>query len=397
MTAISTGWHDGSWTGWPNDLHAGGAVALRSARLAVIVGIPAVVLAALFWAWAGAGSSPAPYSPTSTAPDGAGALAEVLGRLGEHFEPPGTFPSPGRGVAVVLDDQLTPASRRQLLAWVRHGGVLVVADPSSPLEQASLAQGGPNQFLSVTTPLAPACSAPWVRGVSEVSTAGVALLQAPPGSEACFSAASACFALEVRMGHGAVVSLASATPWSNSELGSYGNARLAADLLAPVPGGDIAWETRPWVLGGSQSISSLIPAPADALMIALVVAAVATCIWRGRRLGRPVPEEPLVPVPGSELVLATGRLLASAHQPAAVAARLRSENTALLARALGLGPHSAPATVARVAAQRTGLAEPELLVALDGPLPGTDAELVQLTWLLQEARRRAAGVATTRT
>jgi hypothetical protein len=122
-----------------------------------------------------------------------------------------------------------------------------------------------------------------------------------------------------------------------------------------------------------------------------VVAAAAACVWKGRRLGRPVSEEPLVPVPGSELVLATGRLLAGAHQPAEVAAGLRAENAALLAKALGLGQNWAPATVARVAAERTALAEPDLAAALDGPLPGTDAELAQMTWLLQEARRRAAG------
>jgi hypothetical protein len=369
---------------------------VKRGRLAALMAAPVLVLAVLFWAWAGSAGSSLPYAPTSTAPNGAAALAEVLSRLGEHFEPQGTFPAPDRGVVVVLYDQLTPASRHQLLAWVRRGGVLVVADPSSPLKQVTLAQGGPNQPFSVTQPLSPECSAPWARGVSEVGTAGVPLLQAPPGTEGCLCAGNACFAVEVAVGHGAVVSLASAAPWSNSQLGSYDNARLAADLLAPVPGGDIAWVTQPWVFGGDRSIASLIPAQADALMAALAVAALAACIWKGRRLGGPVAEEPLVPVPGSELVLATGRLLAGAHQPAQVATVLRAENAALLAASLGVVGDGAAATLARVAAQRTGLAEHELLAALDGPLPGTDAELAQQTWLLQEARRRVSCVANLR-
>jgi hypothetical protein len=345
-----------------------------------------VIVAGALWSLTVAGSSGTPYAPSSTAPGGAKALALLLGQLGDEETFSGPLPAPGRTVALLLYDQLDDASRAQVTGWVRRGGTLVVADPTSPLEGASVAYGAPDQVEEADPSLAPGCQAPWVGGVAQVAPEGDPVLEVPSGAYGCFTQAGGAFAVATSVGRGVVVSLGGADMWSNAGLADEDNALLAADLLAPGRGYHVLWLTTPWVAGGNQDLWGLVPGRVKVFMAALAVAVLAACLWQGRRLGRPVPEDPLVPIPGSELVLATGRLLARNRRCDEVAALMRADLTARLRARFGQADGAEAATLASVVAAHSGLARDEVAAALTGPPPRDEQELMTVARSLQRIR-----------
>jgi hypothetical protein len=363
------------------------------------MGLLVVLAIGAFWLLVGSPKpAPAPYSPSSTAPNGGRALALLLTQLGDDVNTSGLLPAPGKGVALVLYDQLDNATRADVTSWVDRGGTLVVADPASPLEGTVEAQGLPDSALTADGPLAPSCVAPWVRDVSEVDPEGDALLEVPSGAHSCFPAlghGDDAFAVARDQGAGVVVALGGADLWSNRYLADTGNALLAADLLAPGKGYTVGWLLTPRVGSGNQTIWSLVPSRVKALLAALAVAVLAVCLWRARRLGRPVLEVPLVPLPGSELVVATGRLLEKNGRFEESAALVRAEVCGQLGSRLGQAPGTPPATVAQVAAHFGGLPVDEVVAALCGPPPRNEAELLELARSLQLIREEVLSGAVT--
>jgi len=353
------------------------------------------VVAGALWSLTAAGSSSTPYAPSSTAVGGAKALALLLAQLGDREAFSGPLPAPGRTVALLLYDQLDDASRARVTSWVRRGGALVVADPASPLEGASTAFGAPDEVEQADPSLSPACQARWVRGVTRVAPEGDPVLEVPTGAYSCFDQAGGAFAVATSVGRGVVVSLGGADMWSNAGLADEDNALLAADLLAPGPGYQVVWLTSPWVAGGNQDLWSLVPNRVKVFLAGLAVAVLTACLWRGRRLGRPVPEDPLVPIPGSELVLATGRLLARNRRCEEVAALMRADLTVRLKARFGQADKTAAATLASVVAAHSGLARDEVAAALTGPPPRDEQELLVVTRSLQRIREEVLSGTTT--
>jgi hypothetical protein len=298
-------------------------------------------------------------------------------------------------VALVLDDQLDDEARARVTAFVRRGGALVVADPSSPLEGASPAQGLPDQRLIAPQVLTPACRAPWAGGVDRIATAGDDLLEVPAGAYACFPAGGDAFAVAHRQGAGVVVALGGAGPWSNAYLDDDDNALLAANLLVPGRGYVVSWLLAPRVGAGTATLWSLVPRRVKAGLAGLAAALVVACLWQAKRLGRPVLEDPLVPVPGSELVLATGRLLARNGRSQETAVLLRDELCGQLRSRFGQGPGAEPATVAQVAALHARMPAQEVVDALCGPAPEGEQQLLALARTLQQIREEVLGGRTT--
>lgn len=369
-------------------------------RRTVVTVLLAVLAVAAFWLLVGSPkSAPVPYSPTSTAPNGAKALALLLGQLGDEVNTSGLLPAPGKGVALVLDDQLNDATRAEVTGWVERGGTLVVADAMSPLEGTVVAQGLPNRALGADGPLAPTCQAPWVRDVADVDAEGDPLLEVPSGAYSCFPALTHgddSFAVAQNEGAGVVVALGGADLWSNRYLSDTDNALLAADLLAPAKGDTVGWLLTPRVGSGNATIWGLVPGRVKALLAALAVAALAACLWRARRLGRPVLEVPVVPLPGSELVVATGHLLEKNGRFEESAALVRAELCGQLGSRLGQAPGTEPATVAQVAAHYGGLPADEVVAALCGPPPRNETELLELAQSLQRIREEVLSGAVTK-
>ena len=264
-------------------------------------------------------------APSSVAPDGAKALAMLLERLGARLDTSGVLPATGRGRSPRAG---RPARRRgagqQVTGWapargharrrrplLSPGGCVPGPGPARPTGDRPRGHGlrlpgalGPGSRPRCDGRRRPARGAG--RGLSPASR---------PAGDA--------FAVARDEGAGVVVSLGGADPWSNAYLGDDDNALLAADLLAPGRGYVVSWLLAPRVGGGTATLWSLVPSRVKGSLAGLAAALLAACLWQAKRLGRPVLEDPLVPVPGSELVVATGRLLARNGRSQETAAILR--------------------------------------------------------------------------
>jgi hypothetical protein len=349
---------------------------------------------AAVWASAGGSSGGNPLDPTATGPGGAKALDLLVGRLGGRVDTSGRLPAAGRGVALILADHLTASSRQGVDAWVRSGGTLVIADPTSDLAGVAHSEGStPNTPVAAPGPLMADCSAPWVAGVDQIDAGTVALLAAPAGADAtCFDDGGAFFAVERTVGTGTVVSIAGPDLWTNASLGTDDNSVLAANLLVPQPGDAVAWLNGPVVGGGHQSLVQLLPARVDEMLIGGAIALVVLAAWRARRLGRPVPEGLPVVIPGSELVGAVSRLLSRNDQRQHAAELLRRQLGHEVVLRTGVSPSTPPEAVARVVADRTGRDPAAVRATMYGSAPADDGELVELARAVEEIRQEVHGV-----
>lgn len=328
------------------------------------------------------GAGGPPLDPTSTSPQGAKALALLIGRLGPGIDEVTAPPAAGSGgVALVLQDQLDPAGDGQLLQWVRTGGTLVTADPGLVATFAAPARlPGPAGLAEITGVLPADCSSPAVTGVATIDVGTARVLRTPPGATGCFNAAPGdAFMVIQPLGRGQLVLLGGADLLTNARLARQDNSVLAANLLAPLPTGPaVQWLLGPRAGSGHRSLLTLMAPRVKEGLVQLLVALVLLALWRGRRLGRPVAETPVVELPGSELVVAVGHLLQQAGRRDDAAAILRSTLRRAVYDRLGLPPTAGPDTVADVVAARTGLDRSTVRATLAGPTPGSDGELVAL-------------------
>ena len=159
------------------------------------------------------------------------------------------------------------------------------------------------------------------------------------------------------------------------------NAGLWAALAVPEPG------TRLDVLVAGVDGSGLQPSESGDLalptgvalgLLQLLVAFVVYCLYRARRLGKPVSEDPPVVIAGSELTRAVGGLLEHAGARDRAAASLRRSARRRLAAAFGLPAGAEPHAVVATVADRTTLDRERLDAALlDAPV-ADDAALAAL-------------------
>jgi hypothetical protein len=333
------------------------------------------------------GSGGPPLDPTSTSPDGAKALALLIGQLGPGVDqltgpPTGATGSPGEaGVALVLQDQLDPAGNRQLAAWVRAGGILVAADPDLVLGFAAPArEPGPGGPVSVTGSLVPGCRLAAVRGVNTVEPGNGFAVRPPSGATGCFPTPDGgAFMVVQPLGSGQLVLLGGPDLWTNANINKGDNAVLAANLLAPHASGPrVQWMVGPRAGSGHKSLLQLMAPRVKEGLIELVVAIALLALWRARRLGRPVVETPPVELPGSELVVAVGHLLQQGGRRDDAAGILRSTVRRGIADQFGVVLTARPDTMATVVAARTGLDRDMVLATVAGPPPAGDDELVAL-------------------
>jgi Domain of unknown function (DUF4350) len=326
-----------------------------------------------------------PLDPGSTAPDGTRALVEVLGRLGASVQVSDRPPAAGTATALLLADDLDQARRQALLAWVRGGGTLVVADPTSEVTEVKSVGGIQVGFIEAT--LQRRCDVPALRDVGSVSAPGSVVFAVPEGATGCFPRNRGAWLLVQPEGSGTVVRLGGASELTNGELDSADNGVLAASLLAPA-GGTVVQVLRPLPPGErGERLTDLIAPRVKLFLWQLAVAFAALALWRGRRLGRPVSEPQPVQIPGSELVVAVGNLLQRARGRRQAAALLGDDLRRLLAERLGL-PAGAPAElVAGVAAARTGIPVERVRGVLGAASPRDEAELVALARAIDNVRQ----------
>jgi hypothetical protein len=325
--------------------------------------------------------------PNGTGPTGAKAFVLLLRQYGAQVTIDQGVPGPGVGAAIVLSDQLDQARRAALGAWVRAGGFLVVADPTSQLQVGAATQVGNGLTVHDLQPSGD-CALPGLANIQQLSVGPSLLLRVPRGeaATACYgydtsSGDHAFFLVAVHAGSGAVVGLGGAGLWTNARLDQLDNAVLAVDLLAPAGGGHVdVLVSAPG--SGRQGVFDLLSPRLKWALLELVVAFAVLVAWRGRRFGRPITESGPVQLAGSEIVSATGELMARSGNRDAAARQLRDAATARLGTALGLGPRARADVVADALAARSGIPAARTRALLD-PVPlADDADLVRLAGAL---------------
>jgi hypothetical protein len=318
-----------------------------------------------------------PLDPRSDTPLGTSALVALLERFDADVELSVGLPSPGDDVALVLRDRLDVEQAEAVAAWVEQGGTLVVTDPGSRFAPAAEPAG----LLPDGDPLRPGtCTVGALAGIGDVDGGAPLAYDVPAGADSCYGDEDSAFVVLGQHGAGEVVAVGGAAFVTNERLDEADNAVLALALLAPERGMRVRFVDPPLpVGGGDESLADLVPGGVKRALVQLAVAFVLYALWRAVRLGRPVPEPQPVQIAGSELVAATGRLLARTRDPQAAADGLREDRRRRLRTRLGVSPAADLDALVAVTAARTGLAPEAVAAAIDDRPITTDDALVSLT------------------
>lgn len=329
-----------------------------------------------------------PLDPSATGPAGTKALVLLLKDLGARVTIATEPPRPSAGaVTLLLADTLDDADAARLDRWTRAGGTLVVADPRSrfapPVRQVGLRFGGElSSDLERGT-----CGVRALGRVDHVDPEGGVGFDATAGTASCFGDERTAFVVVRDHGAGTVVAIGGAGVFTNAGLAHRDNSVLAASLLAPRDGTEVAVLQPPAAGAGRRSLYDLVSPRVKQALLQLAVAFVLYALWRARRLGRPVAEPQPVPIAGSELTRAVGQLLQQQRRPEGAAELLRDDLRRSLAQRLGLPPDAPEDLVADAAAARSGTDRDEVWSALAGAPVGSEADLVALARLVDSVRQ----------
>lgn len=312
------------------------------------------------------------------------ALRRFLAGAGIEVSQGGLPPSP-EGTFLLLHDLRSREEARSLLDWAASGGRLVVADPASAIVGLAGAEAGEPLGLVGAQTREPACLAEEVVGVRRiVARASDRALRGDP-FVSCFGG----LAMVRAHGQGSVVLLGGFTAFTNEYLRSADNALFALRVLGRGPTVTFGSPTPPQGGSPAMSVWAALPDRAKAMIVAIVVAAVAFAAVRGRRLGTPLTEEPIAPIPASELVRATSHLYRRSRSLGHAARVMRASTRARIGRRFGV--EAGHDELRAIAANATGMPPERVEEALAGPEPRSDEELIRLGSLLAEVETKARG------
>ena len=323
-----------------------------------------------------------PLSPDSVEDEGTRALVDVLAALERPARviDPDDLGTVDDGVLLLLRDQLGDgpdgdAHRERLRDRVRRGLRLVVADPSSPLAPDGVATIG---LLDRT--LTRGCDVAALRDTAEIRPGGGALYEVADDATGCFTTAAGAWLVVTPLGRGHIVALGGPGVLTNAGLRAADNAVLATQLLTPAGSGGPTI-VRPVPLAaapgdGAEGLGDLVPPGVRVMVLQLLVAFVVYVLWRGRRLGRPLPDDAPVRLAGADLTAAVGALLARNTARGAAVRRIADDTRSRVAHRLGLPRMTAVAEVAAEVAARTGRDQRDVATVLTPPDPADDEELL---------------------
>lgn len=346
----------------------------RRARAWIVAAVLVAGVAAAAWLAAPTPSDGLPLSPDSTAADGTRALTQVLERLGAEVvvtdRPPGDATT-----GLLMVDNVDPATRSAWREVAARGGTLVVTDPASELTPAPVGTTG---FGFLDPPLGRGCPVEALRDAARAQPGGGATYAVGEDAVGCFGRGEGHWLVVTPEGEGAIVAVGGPGFLTNAQLGQADNAVLAAALLAAGPSPVVAVAAPGFAAGDApEGLAHLVPDRAWLLMLQLMAAFLALVWWRSRRVGAPVVEEPVVSLPGSELVMGVGGLLHQAGAARSAAAVLREDARRRVAARLRLAAEAPPEEVA-AAATAAGVERAVAEAALTATLPDDDRDLVAL-------------------
>lgn len=311
----------------------------------------------------GSGSEGPPLDPRSVSPDGARGLVETLESLGAEVRLDSAVPDPDATTAIILEDRLTVDDRDLVRAWVRRGGVLVVADWSSALlaDRLGFTQGDESGIIREQ------CTIGALDGVERLPVGG--RLFAASNHDFCFGNPNLAFVVAQSLGDGTIVSVGNPEIFTNQNLDEDDAAVLALALLAPNRDQSTVTFIGPSVLDfGEEGLNDLVAPRVRNAIFQLLAAFLFYALYRSRRLGSVVKEPLPVHIEGSELVLKAGLLSERAKDPASAALLLQADVINRARRALSVDTEAGTELLSQRIATRTGLAPAEVSHALTSPV-----------------------------
>lgn len=316
-------------------------------------------------------------SPDSAAPDGAGAVAEVLKQNGIALTSTTSRETAARdSVGATLVVPATPAlSDDAFAALIAEAKVVVLISPTTT--QLDTALDGNRAGFSGGE-ITPSCDDPLV---ADLGSATIGSLFEAPDATACFRDGDGAGLLIAERGDQTIYVIDGATVLANEAIGTAHNAGLALRLLAQDD--DVVWyvatPTDTDLDIADATLAELTPSWVTPVIVLGIAAALAAIAWRGRRFGPLVMERLPVTVKMSETLEGRAKLYAQGRDAAHAARILRSETSRTIAKKLGLAPSAPPHVVAAAAASMLGMNAQQLEGLLAGPPPQTDAGLQDLS------------------
>lgn len=341
--------------------------------------------------------------PSSPAQLGGRALVEVLRHHGvdvdvvTHSTDLATAAQDPASTTVLVHDRdgVLSSAQWQRLAELRAKRIVVVgALPGPELDPSGSILGAGSAPTSATSddPEVPVASvAPGNRCADLIGTkapefsnfggTATVLAEGVHGSE-CYPAGSGhLITMTTPKGSTSeLVVVSSPHPFTNSRLDDADNAAVAIGLLGDTS--HLLWyEPMPELNDGSVDLGpgQYVPAWLTPAMLLLVCTVIATCLVRGRRLGRLVHERLPVVVRASETVEGRARLYARAGARLRAADALRIGTLTRCANALGLSRATPAPELADAIAAASGTPRERAHYLLLNANPTSDADLMRLS------------------
>src|SRR4051794_3876897 len=353
-----------------------------------------IVLAAIVVLIATSARTSGPFSPDSTDPDGARALAALLKNHGVDVHSTETLDDavqPGEGKALIIG----PAGSLgrpdlQRIAQARWSHLVLIRPGSRALEILAPGVQQTGYVLSSRSREA-GCDLPAAVRAGTVTVSGPTY-SAPSAAVACYGDGINNTVVRLEVGDRIVDVVGTPTSFTNAQLADDGNAALALNLIGTHQ--DLTWylpqfESTDTGIDDSGG-APLIPPDVRYIGWALAFAVLVVAIWRGRRLGPVVAERLPVIVHAAETTEGRARLYRRSRARDRAAAALRESALGQLHKAHGIPRRADPSAVVATVAARTGRDPAMLYELLYGLPPQTDAALMSLSFeldvLTQEVR-----------
>ncbi|MFJ5954958.1 DUF4350 domain-containing protein [Paenarthrobacter sp. NPDC092416] len=336
-----------------------------------------------------------PLSARNPAPDGAMAVAEILGRHGVTVTPTETLERTlaalrgvENGATVLLYDPRGFLDAAQLDQLIAAGDRVVVVSPRlrtlNALDQGIRPGGVVPESISG---LEPACDVDDAKVAGRVSAEGPVFV----GPTVCYPTRNGGPGMYAESDDGRVVVLGSTELLDNEHLAVEGNAALAlrtlgkdADLIWYTPGLSDASNA-----AGGPTLNDLAPPWLVFVGPWLAVVALLAIVWRGRRLG-PLVFEPLpVVVQAAETAEGRARLYQDSRALDRATDNLRAGTLARLAKHFNLGTEATAETVLDAVTRRLGTSPPEVRAILLDYRPQTEGHLVQWAQQIERMEQEA--------
>lgn len=337
---------------------------------------------------------PRPLSARNPAPDGAMAVAEILGRQGVSITPTDSLEDTLAALSGKVDATVLLYDPKGFLDQSQLADLTAVADRLVLVKPRLRTLNGidpgfrPGGVVpEATKVIEPGCDQQDAAAAGRVSAQGSVYT----GPVVCYAVRGNGPGLYAASADGRVVVLGSTDLADNQHLAAEGNAALALralgndrDLIWYLPGaGDISAND------STPTLNELAPRWLAFAGPWLAVVALLAIAWRGRRMG-PLVFEPLpVVVKAAETAEGRARLYQDSRAVGRAADNVRAGTLARLARHFNLGADATRETIVDAAAQHLERPAPEIRSVLIDFMPHTEGQLVQWAQHIERMEQEA--------